>query len=265
MKKTTSLLAAAALALMGLAATSQPASATHNCEMGAPTVSPATTVMGIKDSKTIKISVKVTDCTATQAKNVRVAWWYDGIYDGPANDVLTPTATGNNTYVFRGSMTAKPSEWFNSGAGTQQTFLALTTGTIYETAHQTRNVPDFKVLRAARFGSNFDVTEYKDYTPKKGEYLKMWAPIQRAHWRSDSTGKPVLKYKEYNTKAMVLQFRTPNGSYKTVPSSLFGSEWVYSGSYTYVKATGDGCYRVVFKTNSTTGPVTSNADCVNIR
>jgi hypothetical protein len=89
----------------------------------------------------------------------------------------------------------------------------------------------------------------------KGKTIIVKGKLTRADWNA-------LKYRGYGTRKVQLQWRSPNGSYgvvKTVTSAANGD------LKTTVKAAKDECFRFVSKGSTSTAPVTSNGDCIDVR
>ncbi|WP_460066968.1 hypothetical protein [Streptomyces sp. YKOK-I1] len=108
-----------------------------------------------------------------------------------------------------------------------------------------------KVLRKA--------TLTTDATPepvKKGKTITVTGKLARANWDTN-------KYAGYASQSVKLQFKKKGATaYTTVKTIKSGSTGVLK---TTVKATADGYFRYVFVGTTTTAPVTSAADFVDVK
>lgn len=116
--------------------------------------------------------------------------------------------------------------------------------------HADATGPDYYLQRRAKITNNASPEPVS-----KGATITVAGKLSRANW-DDWT------YHGYANHPVDLQFRTLTGSYstlKTIDTSSTGT------LKTTVKASVDGCFRFVFKDNTTTGPATGVGDCVDVR
>ncbi|SDT22262.1 hypothetical protein SAMN04488543_3348 [Friedmanniella luteola] len=90
---------------------------------------------------------------------------------------------------------------------------------------------------------------------KKGKALTVKGALRRTSWETGAEAG-------YAKERVELQFRTPGGRYKKVTSLPTRAGGTFAKP---VKATRDGCYRVVFGGSRTTAPATSAGDCIDVR
>lgn len=111
------------------------------------------------------------------------------------------------------------------------------------------------VVAAADLTADATSAQLKKGRISKGRSLTVKGVLTRADWEAGrSTG--------YAKQKVELQFRTPKGSFKKVKALRTASGGSFAES---VKASKDGCYRVVFTGNATTAPVPSKAECIDVR
>ncbi|GAA2109601.1 hypothetical protein GCM10009841_31030 [Microlunatus panaciterrae] len=229
----------ATLAAVGVA----PAAAAPTCVE--PTIlsaktSPRTVVVGVQQAKGFVLTVKIrSNCTVK----------------GVSADVVSPTFYNSvdlNRVARSGDVTTwdvglrlNPQALTNADAGTWSSTIWV------DSAVDTSGYgSDFKVLRAARLTTNA--------TPepvRKGRTITVKGNLNRANWN-------LGRYRGYGKKKVQLQWRPAGGSYstlKTVTSAPDGD------LRTTLTARKDGCFRFVFKGSSTTAPVKSKADCIDVR
>jgi hypothetical protein len=230
------------------------ASAAEVCAIDAPRVTNAGKPVGIKYSVTRTVTVRLTNCTASQASNTTVRWWVNNIEGGSAPlATLARTSLGDNSYSYKGSIADRPADLVNFNAGTYETSIRTARGS----ARAERAAPPVKLLRAARF-VNFNASPEP---VKKGKIIVIKGQLQRASWNS-------LKYLSHYSAEPTLQFRTKTGSYLNIETMFWDAAPGFGdvgGYYTEVKAAQDGCFRMVYKGSRTTGAVTSTADCIDVR
>jgi len=105
----------------------------------------------------------------------------------------------------------------------------------------------FNLLRAATVG----MRSVPD-SVKKGAVLNVSGSLTQADW---ATGR----FAGYGGQRVELQHKDVGGSYTTVRTSRSMSN---GAVWNVVRADEDGCYRLVFHGNATTGAVTGAAECV---
>jgi hypothetical protein len=111
------------------------------------------------------------------------------------------------------------------------------------------------VVAAADLTADATSSQLKKGRITKGRSLTVKGVLIRADWEAGrSTG--------YAKQKVELQFRSPKGSFKEVKALRTTSGGAFAES---VKASKDGCYRVVFPGNATTAPVPSKAECIDVR
>jgi hypothetical protein len=111
------------------------------------------------------------------------------------------------------------------------------------------------VLAAADLTADATSSQLKKGRITKGKALTVKGTLLRADWDAAShTG--------YAKQKVELQFRTPKGGFKKVKELKTGRGGSFAES---VKASKDGCYRVVFAGSKTTAPAPSKAECIDVR
>ena len=90
---------------------------------------------------------------------------------------------------------------------------------------------------------------------KKGKALTVKGQLRQVSWKS---GTEV----GYAKQRVELQFRTSGGAYKKVKTLQTKAGGAFAES---VKASKDGCYRVVFPGSTTAAPATSAGECIDVR
>ena len=88
----------------------------------------------------------------------------------------------------------------------------------------------------------------------KGKAVTVTGNITRANWET-------AEYRGYAGRRVDLQFRTPTGAYTWVKTVASGADGKLE---TTVPATTDGCYRLVYGGNPTTGAAQSTSDCIDV-
>jgi hypothetical protein len=111
------------------------------------------------------------------------------------------------------------------------------------------------VLAAADLTADATSSQLKKGRITKGKALTVKGTLLRADWDAAShTG--------YAKQKVELQFRTAKGGFKKVKELKTGRGGSFAES---VKASKDGCYRVVFAGSKTTAPAPSKAECIDVR
>ncbi|HEX6075454.1 MAG TPA: hypothetical protein VFZ32_09355 [Micromonosporaceae bacterium] len=206
-------------------------------------------VLGTTATKTFTVSV-----TATDDSGVRAADFY--LY-GPAagftgpGGAITCTASSATQSRCTGSFTVDPRVdlYDNDQAGTW-----------YVAAQVEANDGDFVTSEQA---GTFKLQRYSKLTANaspepvaKGATVTVTGKLTRANWETRN-------YTGYSSQSVRLQFRLAGGStysdVKTVTSSTTG------GLSTTTTASVDGCWRWYFAGTTTTPPVTSAGDCVDVQ
>lgn len=108
----------------------------------------------------------------------------------------------------------------------------------------------FSVLRSSAVTADATVARIK-----KGKTLTVKGTLSRADWEKGSSVG-------YGKQRVELQFRTTGGRYQKVKTLQARAGGTFAQS---VKASKDGCFRVVFRGSSTTAPATSAGDCIDVR
>jgi hypothetical protein len=89
---------------------------------------------------------------------------------------------------------------------------------------------------------------------RKGANISIKGRLLIADWSND-------KYVPYAGRKVAVQFRTPNGAYKTVASAVTGKDgWLR----TSVKASTTGVWRLSYGGNSVAGPAVAVGDSVQV-
>ncbi len=244
MRKSLAALAACSLIPTALAASTAPAAAAVACSkptIVTTSISPKTVVVGISEIKGITATAKV------RSNGCRVDRVEMGLFGPNFVDAydLDKSGTSNGVTTYEKGLRITPGTLPNAEAGTWTSWFTVWGQKTAETAG-----PRIKIIRAARLTTNA--------TPEpvsKGKTITVKGSLKRADWDT-------LTYRGYGNRKVELQWRTPNGGYtvvKTVTSAANGSVKAS------VKATKDGCFRFVFKGSTTTAPVVSTGDCVDVR
>jgi hypothetical protein len=111
------------------------------------------------------------------------------------------------------------------------------------------------VLAAADLTADATSSQLKKGKIRKGKSLTVKGALAHADWDAGShTG--------YAKQKVELQFRTPKGGFKKVKELKTGRGGSFAET---VKASKDGCYRVVFTGSKTTAPAPSKAECIDVR
>jgi hypothetical protein len=245
------LLACLSATILACGLLTTPASGATGCTLGTPRTSTDRISVGVSHTKTLRVTVKVSNCSPSAGKNLRVTWWAQGQMDGDPIDRLSSHYEGNNTYTYTGSKAYRPGRLYNDEAGLWSTELASTKGaSVYQTPIRTKEVPDFRVLRASRL--TLDVWWRGSSKPPKGYPLYVNPYLERANWEKE-------QYRFYGDRKVEIQFRKTNGSYRTIGRATA------DGGPSWFEATVDGCYRAVWTGNGTTGADKSKADCIDVQ
>ena len=149
--------------------------------------------------------------------------------------------------VYGLELSLDPTTLFNDEAGPWSAVV---------TAHQgepgpgaSASAPNFSIVRAARLS-----VQAGPETVAKGKDITVTGSLTRANWET-------AEYRGYAGRRVDLQFRTPTGPntwVKTIVSDPRGR------LETTVRATGDGCYRLVYGGNRATGSAKSTSDCIDV-
>ena len=111
------------------------------------------------------------------------------------------------------------------------------------------------VLAASNLTADAASAQLKKGRIAKGKSLTVRGVLTRANWDTGS-------YTGYAKQKVDVQFRTTKGSYKKVRTIPTRSGGTFAEA---VKATKDGCYRVVFTGSKTTAAAPSTAECIDVR
>ena len=90
---------------------------------------------------------------------------------------------------------------------------------------------------------------------RKGGTVTVTGKLERANWDDG-------KYHGHAARPAELQFRTTNGSYRTVKTVVGSSTGVYR---TTAAQSVKGCWRLVFPGSTTTTAAKTAGDCVAVR
>ena len=205
--------------------------------------------LGTTYSKTFTVKVTATDDSGIKAADFYLYGPAAG-FAGPSG-AITCTETSPTQATCTGSFTVDPRVdlYDNDQAGTW-----------YVAAQVEANDGDFVTSEQA---GSFKLRRYSKLTGNaspepvaKGATVTIAGTLTRASWETrDYTG--------YSGQSVTLQFRLSSGdtynNAKTVTSSGTGSV------STTTTATADGCWRFSFVGTTTTPPVTSTADCVDVQ
>jgi hypothetical protein len=245
MRKTLATLASCSLIATLAATGTAPATAATGCEK--PTkivstqISPRTVVLGVSNFKGIVITVQL------QKNGCKVDRVEVGLYGPNFIDSfdLEQVGTENGITTYDTGLRITPGDLPDSEAGTWQSFVSVW-------GQETPNAagPNFKILRASRLTTNASPEPVH-----KGKTLTVSGHLDRASWNK-------LSYAGYGKRSVQLQWRSAKGSYHTVKKV---TSTKHGDVKTTVKATQDGCFRYVFAGSGNTAPVTSKADCVDVR
>jgi len=111
------------------------------------------------------------------------------------------------------------------------------------------------VLRASQVTSDVTSSALTRHNRiKKGKAVTVRGVLSRADWEKGGLAG-------YAKQRVELQFRTPEGAYRKVRAVKTGSGGAFAES---VKVSKDGCYRVVFTGDATTGADPSTGECVDV-
>jgi len=226
---------AAATAALGLAASTvvasaTPASADVPCTITG--ITPTSVAVGIYPV-TKKFGVRTSDCGEVQSWNItdnhRDSFMY--VYDSGPYEAFGPSS--------------------NSEAGPHSTTIEVSNGDYYATQ---RTINGFSLKRYVYWqGGTFNASPEP---VRKGKPVTLKGRLLVANW---DTGR----WQAARVVSVKVQFRTPNGSYKTVKSGVrtSSSGWVN----TTVTAKQTGVWRLVYGGNSTAGSATTSGDSVKLK
>ncbi|MET0693262.1 MAG: hypothetical protein ABWX96_19710 [Propionibacteriaceae bacterium] len=224
-----------------VAAGPTPSAAACQSTIVSSSVTPKTVVLGTSQNKGIVLTAKV------RKNGCRVNRVEMGLYGPNFVDTydLSPVSTSSGVTTYDVGLRISPGDLPNSEAGQWSSFV-----TVWGESQPESKGPSFKILRAGRLTTNAAPEPIK-----KGKTITVKGSLKRANWDQG-------QYAGYGKRKVELQWRTTNGDYrriKTVTSAKSGA------LKAKVKATKDGCYRFVFRGSSTTAPVVSAADCVDVK
>lgn len=206
---------------------------------------PSPLVVGTTEVQTVTIAAHLQDtCTRIVAVQAQIrSPRENGTFDlGSGNRDPVSAMT-----VFGLELDLDPATLFNDEAGPWSAVV-----TAHETApgvSVSTPAPSFAIVRAARLEM-----QAGPEAVKKGKAVTVTGTLTRADWEAG-------KYRGYAGRQVDLQFRTPTGPniwVKTFTSATDGR------LETRVPATQDGCYRLVYGGNQTTGTAQSDSDCIKI-
>ncbi|WP_375423810.1 hypothetical protein [uncultured Friedmanniella sp.] len=206
------------------------------------TVAPPTLVVGTASPTgfVFTASVRKNGCTVEQVDTEVVT--ATGAASGFRLDEQE-TIDGVTTYDV--GIRVDPGAVVNAEAGAWTSTVSVTSDST-----TTDGGPRLRVVRAARLSSSASPEPVR-----AGRTLTVRGRLTRADWST-------LGYAGYARRPVELQFRTADGSYRTVKDVASGSRGAVRAS---VRATQDGCYRFAFRGSSTTARVVSRGDCVGVR
>ena len=242
-------LAVACPLVVALSVVAQPAQA-HVCAPvslagNAIAAGPSPLVIGTTGAKTVTIAAHLQDtCSQIVAVQAQIrSPRENGTFDlgsGAPDPVSAMTAYGLE-------LDLDPTTLFNDEAGAWSAIV---------TAHQggpgpgvSAPAPSFAIVRAAQLS----VQAGPESVPK-GKSVTVTGAITRANWET-------AEYGGYAGRRVDLQFRTPTGPNTWVKTIVSGTDGRLE---TKVPATRDGCYRLVYGGNTTTGPAESTSDCIDV-
>jgi hypothetical protein len=266
-------LAAAGLAIAGFTPPTT-ASAASACHLSSAHASSSPVVVGTTDTKTKSISVRLSNCTPTKVKS----YYFDWVIGTPlalAQYVpLKATYDGGDSWILKGTAKfnalGREGDYAglsNSDAGANATYVRITKRSNgYYVGDGTS--PTVKLLRATQFTSMIPGKGIYAYTGdeahhsstmRKGATIHVQSFLERVTWN----GTP--HYRGSGNQPVTLQFRTTHGSYHTIRTLKTLNAVDYPEAWVDVKATVDGCFRYLYKGNSTSGHVTTAGGCVNVK
>ena len=198
--------------------------------------------LGITKTNSFVLAAQVSGATSVTARSDRTK--------ADVCDSWTASLTKQEATVFGDEFDA-PADMFadhggNACAGTWRvTFTAKGAG------GQDTAGAKYTVRRQARF-VRFNASPEP---VRKGAKVTVTGKLERANWDDG-------KYHGHAARPAELQFRTTNGSYRTVKTVVGSSVGVYRTTATQsVK----GCWRLVFGGSSSTTPAKTAGDCVAVR
>lgn len=140
-----------------------------------------------------------------------------------------------------------PATLFNDEAGPWSAVVTAHEGEAGPTVSAA--APSFSIVRAAQLSVQAGPEKVK-----KGKTVTVTGTLTRADWEAAA-------YRGYAGRRVDLQFRTPTGPHTGVKTLTTDSRGRLAAT---VPATGDGCYRLVFRGDPATGTAQSSSDCIDV-
>jgi hypothetical protein len=198
--------------------------------------------LGVAKTKEFVLAAQVTGATSVTVRSDRTL--------ADSCDSWSSTLHKHEATVF-GDVFDAPADMFaahggNGCAGTwRATFTAKGAG------GQDTATMKYYVRRAARW-------VHVNASPepvRKGAKVTVTGKLERASWDDG-------KYHGHAGRTAELQFRTTNGSYRTVQTLVGSRTGTYRATATQ---SGKGCWRLVFQGSTTTTAAKAAGDCVSVR
>ena len=240
--------AAACPLVLALSVVATPAHA-RDCEpvtlaTNAIAAGPSPLAIGTTEVKTLNIAVHVHDpCSKVIAVQANVdSPREEGVFDlgSGAHDPVS----GMSTYGLE--LDLDPATLFNAEAGA---WTARLRAHEYGKPAASALAPNFSIRRAARLKVQVPADPVA-----KGTSVTVTGSITRANWEEG-------RYRSYAGRTVDLQFRTVTGIFQPVKTVKSDAKGQLSAE---IKATQDGCFRLTYGGNRTTGTAKSDVACLAV-
>jgi len=263
--RTTTLVTAALLGTgpVGLAALPAAAAACTAPEVVSTAASPRTVVVGSTgtDGFDVRLAVRANGCQVSAVGAVATS---------PTKTArglaLTAVSTVDDVTTYAGRVDLDAADLDNADAGTWRVRTATqwagappveegSADDATDVDNPLVSTAKVSVVAASQLTADATSAAMKKNKIRKGKAVTVEGALVRADWESaDYTG--------YAKQRVELQFRTTTGSYKKVKSVNTRAGGRFT---TTVKATRDGCFRVLYAGSKTTAAAPSTAECLDVR
>jgi hypothetical protein len=245
MTRTMSILAVSALVL-----TLQPAAATaddavEDCHTTilSSTMSPTRIVVGVGAPRSSTFTVELDNNCDNPTVEVNLAGAVFPVGMHVSMDAGTPH--GNNRYTFSGTTIWGAADLMDERAA--GSWISYIDATSDNGPFVSAPGVSFSLLHASSIAVAPSLAAVK-----KGDHVTVSGSLKRADWSSAA-------YDSYGGQRVQLQRKLPGGEYATIKTSRS----MRNGAiFNIVSADQDGCYRMLFRGNATTGPTAGPGQCV---
>jgi len=206
---------------------------------------PSPLAIGTTEVKTMLISAHIQDtCSRVVAVQAKIRSPREGGTFDLGSGKRDPASAMT---VYGLELDLDPATLFNDEAGSWSAIVTVHEGESGPAVSAA--APRFGIVRAARLN-----VQAGPESVAKGKSVTVSGALTRANWET-------ARYGGYGGRRVDLQFRTPTGAHTLVKTMTSDPEGRLE---TTVAATTDGCYRLVYGGNTTTGTAQSTSDCIDV-